>query len=267
METGVHVHDFAGGRAAEIRQQPQSTARHALDGGVFLQGREGPALRDHAAAVLNARQRKRADGAGRDGVAANALGAKVAGYVAGGGFERRLGHAHHIVVGDDALGAQIGEGDQRAAVRHQLFSAAGAIDEGIGGNVHRAQEVLPRGVLDEGPAQLVLVGKGDGVDQKIEGPHFLFQGGEGRIHRGVIGDFAGHEGLDPDGFAQGPDALFHGVEIGKGELRALRGQLAGYGPGDGVVIGHAHDEALLALHQVALGQVQFFGHGSGPQIR
>jgi hypothetical protein len=41
--------------------------------------------------------------------------------------------------------------------------------------------------------------------------------------------------------------------IGKGDLRALARQHLGDAPGDGVVVGHSHDQALLAGHQSRFG--------------
>ena len=51
--------------------------------------------------------------------------------------------------------------------------------------------------------------------------------------------------------------------IGEGELGALGGEAAGDAPGDGAVIGDAHDQAPLARHERAGGGVceRRFGHG------
>jgi hypothetical protein len=37
--------------------------------------------------------------------------------------------------------------------------------------------------------------------------------------------------------------------VGEGEFGAVRGERAGDAPGDGMVVGHAHDQAATALHQ------------------
>ena len=60
------------------------------------------------------------------------------------------------------------------------------------------------------------------------------------------------------------DAAF--AEIGEGQLGPLRRQLARDAPGDGVGVGHPHDQALLALHQLARrhGPGGFSGHDRAP---
>ncbi len=42
-------------------------------------------------------------------------GAEVGGHVAHRGFQRRLGHAHDVVMRHHPLGAEIGQGEQRTA--------------------------------------------------------------------------------------------------------------------------------------------------------
>src|SRR5579859_1468575 len=48
VEARVHVHHLAGGREAEVRQQPERRAGDALHGGVLLHGAERAALGQHA---------------------------------------------------------------------------------------------------------------------------------------------------------------------------------------------------------------------------
>ena len=98
------------------------------------------------------------------------------------------------------------------------------------------------------------------MDHEIQRPEFLFQRGEGLIHRGVVSDLRRHEHLDANRLAKGLNPPLHRFDIAERELRALSRQLAGDSPGDGVVVRHAHDQALLAFHEVALGQVQIVGH-------
>ncbi len=102
------------------------------------------------------------------------------------------------------------------------------------------------------------------MDQEVDGPEGVPDRLEGGVHRGVVGDVHGGVDPDPDAVAQRPHTLLVGFDIAKGDFGALGGQPRGDAPGDGLVIGHAHDEALLAPHQLALGQiVTGLGHGGG----
>ena len=67
------------------------------------------------AEVADPARGQRPDRAGGDRVDPDALGPEVGGEVADRRLERRLGDAHHVVVGRDALGAEVGEGEDRAA--------------------------------------------------------------------------------------------------------------------------------------------------------
>ena len=91
-------------------------------------------------------------------------------------------------------------------------------------------------------------------------PERLLDRRERRVHRGVVGHVADdRHGADALGQRLGP-ALVR-LDVGDGQLRALGGQLGGDAEGDGVAVGQAHHQALLALHQIALGQVELVGQG------
>src|SRR5581483_731790 len=69
------------------------------------------------------------------------------------------------------------------------FTAVAQRGEGIAADVHGLAEILRRGV-DIAAIQLFLVGKGDGMNQKIHPvPHFA-QLGKGRVDRGHIRNIA-----------------------------------------------------------------------------
>ncbi len=94
------------------------------------------------------------------------------------------------------------------------------------------------------------------MDQEVEGPEGASHLPEGLVHGGVVGDVGGDQGLHPDALGQGAHPPLQRLAlVGEGHLRALGGQLAGDAPGDGILVGDAHDEALLAPHQLALGQL------------
>ena len=200
------------------------------------------------AEIADAGGRERLDRAGRDRVDADVLLAQVLGEIAHARFERRLGHAHDVVVRHHLFRAVIGQRQQAAAVRHQLLGALGHGGERVAGDVHGHREIVGRGV-DVAPLELLLVGEGDGVDDEIEVAPDRAELGEGGVERGRLGHVAVDQGRRAQRLDQGDDALLERLAlIGEGELGALAGQRLGDAPGDRAIIGDPHDEAALAGH-------------------
>ncbi len=190
-------------------------------------------------------------GPGRDGVDANAVLAEVGREIAHAGLQRRLGHAHHVVVRHHLLGAVVGEREQRAAGLHQLLGALRQRGERVAGDQHGLREVLLRRV-DVAAVQLGLVGEGDGVHQEIELAPLAAELCKHRIDGGGVADVTGQHQLRSQLTRQRLDALLERIAlIGEGESRALRRRGLGDAPGDGAVVGHSHDQAALALHEGA----------------
>ena len=89
--------------------------------------------------------------------------------------------------------------------------------------------------------------------RKSSVPHFRCSVVEHGIDAGDVLDVAGQHQFDAERFRQRLDALAERLAlIGEGELGALRGQRLGDAPGDRMIIGDAHDQAALALHQVCM---------------
>ena len=91
---------------------------------------------------------------------------------------------HHL------FGPVIGEGHGTAARVHHLFRARHDRGERIDRDVHRHGEIVAAGV-DIPPAQLVLVRKAYGVDQKIKAAPAFFQVCKEGIHRRLVAHVAG----------------------------------------------------------------------------
>ncbi len=92
------------------------------------------------------------------------------------------------------------------------------------------------------------------MDEEIHRSPFAADRVEHRIHRGDVLDIAGQQQLGADAVGQRLDALSEGFAlIGERQFRAVLGQSLGDAPGDGVIIGDAHDEAPLAGHQALHG--------------
>ncbi len=72
--------------------------------------------------------------------------AERGGEVADGGFERGLGDAHDVVVGEDLGGAVVGEGHDGAAFGHERGGGAGDGDERVDADVVGDAEAFAAGV-------------------------------------------------------------------------------------------------------------------------
>ena len=128
--------------------------------------------------------------------------AEIGRQVAHRRLQRRLGHAHDVVVRRPVLGAEIGQGQQRRAGAHHRHRALRHRDEGVAGDVQRLQERGARRV-QVAAAQILLVGIGDGVHQEVQPVPAPLQGGEGGVDAGLVGDVAGNSRSDPTEAASG----------------------------------------------------------------
>ena len=89
------------------------------------------------------------------------------------------------------------------------------------------------------------------MDQEIEPAPFCAQCREDRIDAVEIFDVAGQDQFDTERLRKRFHALAQRLAlIGKSELRALRRKRLRNAPGDRMIIGDAHDQPALALHQV-----------------
>ena len=187
----------------------------------------------------------------RDGVDPDRALAEISGEIAHARFERGLGHAHHVVMRHHLLGAVIGQRQQRAAVLHQRLGALGQRGEGVAGDQQRLGEIV-LGRVDIAPVELLLVGKGDGVDQEIERAPLLGDRREHGFDARLVGHVAGQHELRADLVRERLDPLLDGVAlISERDLGALVGHGLGDAPGDRPVIGDAEHDAALARHQFA----------------
>ena len=176
-------------------------------------------------------------------------GAEIDREVAHRGLQRRLGHAHDVVVRHRPLAAIVGQRHHRAARRHQHRGALRHLGEREAGDQHGAQEIGARGV-GVAALELVLVGERDRVHQEIERAPLLGDGRERGVDRRRVLDVARQQQVGIDGLRQRLDAAAERLAlIGEGERRAVRGERLRNAPGDRVVVGDPHDQPALALHQ------------------
>jgi hypothetical protein len=87
------------------------------------------------------------------------------------------------------------------------------------------------------------------MDDEIQLAPALLQFPECGIDGGHVRDIAGQHDCRARFRCQRIDALLQGIAlIGKGQFGAMVGASLGNAPGDGTVVGDAHDQALLAGH-------------------
>ena len=220
--------------------------------------------REHVAGIGYARAGERADRSGRDGVDADLLRTEIDGKVPNRSFQRRLRHAHHVVVRHRTQAAIISERNHGAAIRHQRCSALGRFGKRVAGDYHRADEILARGI-GVTALQLVFVGEGDGVHEKIHRAPLFPDCFEHRIDRSNVLDVAGQYQRRAGLFGERFYAFGQRVTlIGESQLGAVRRQHLRNAPGNGMVVGNAHDQAALPLHQTAARSDVLSCHGRRP---
>ncbi len=188
--------------------------------------------------------------AGRDGVDADVLLAEVPGEVADARVESRLGDAHHVVVRDCALAAEVGHGHDRAAAGglHQGLGGARRRDERVGADVERHPEALARGVC-EAAFEILGGGEGDRVDEEVElAAEGLADLGEDPGDLLVGADVARGDERARDRLRELADVALDPLALeGERELRAAVGEPLRDRPGDRALVGDAEHEAALSL--------------------
>ena len=143
----------------------------------------------------------------------------------------------------------IGQGQQAAAIGHHFFGALAHGGEGIDRNIHRHGKIRGRG-FDIAAAQLILVGKADGMDHEIKAAPCGSKLVEQRVKRGFVANIARNHHAGPKACRKRLHALEKGVAlIGKGEFRPFGRECFRDAPCDGFVIGQPHDEPALPCHQ------------------
>src|SRR5690606_20436573 len=103
----IDVGDFAGDARGQVRTQERGGVADVLDGDAAAQRRVLFEMAEHLAEVRDTGGRQGLDWAGGNRVDAGALRAEVQREIAHRRLEAGLGHAHHVVVLQRALGAQV----------------------------------------------------------------------------------------------------------------------------------------------------------------
>ena len=121
--------------------------------------------------------------------------------VAYSSFERGLGYTHHVVVGEDLIGAVVGQRKDAAAFAHERHSGASDGDQRVDADVMRDAEILALGeeevVLDG-----VCRGEADGVDDGVDHREGCGDFGEGGVDL-LVGRDVELDGAGATGLAEG----------------------------------------------------------------
>src|SRR5262249_3880301 len=119
------------------------------------------------------------------------LRAQVSGQIADARLERGLRDAHHVVVREDALAAQVREREDAAATArfHQRQGGSRERDERVGGHVQSDTESFARR-LDERLREILTQRVGRAVDQKVQTAVLFLNLGEKQGHLLVVRDVA-----------------------------------------------------------------------------
>ncbi len=177
------------------------------------------------------------------------VGPEVGGEVADRRLERRLGDAHHVVVRRDALRAEVGQREDRAAAMEEGTGGAGHRDERVGRDLDGEQVAVARRV-EERALEVLALRVGDGVDEDVDLAVRLLPA----VHHALdVGVGLGVGGLDEgaaDRLGEGPDAaLDEALDGREPDDRALLVEGLRDAPGDRVVVRDPEDQRLAALQQ------------------
>jgi len=105
------------------------------------------------------------------------------------------------------------------------------------------------------------------MDQEVELAPGAVDGRENSVHGRSVGDIAGDDEACAEFVGERFDSLLDRLAlVGERQFGALCGTRLGDAPGDGTVVGDAHDEPAFARHQIAGypgGTRRSFTHRSG----
>ena len=116
-------------------------------------------------------------------------GTQIVSEIPRAGFQRRFGHAHHIVVGHNLLRAVIAHGQDAAALGHEPRCRARQRHQRIGAHVVCDPKRFPAGV-DEFTFQRLFRGESHGMQQQMEPAEFPADLIKNPVDFLVLGDIA-----------------------------------------------------------------------------
>src|SRR6266513_60484 len=198
--------------------------------------------KEHIAEVRDSSRRQRLDRPGGNGVHADSPLPKVVRQIANRRFQRRLGHAHYVVVRNHFLGTVVRQRDHPAASGHERRGAARYCNQGIDADVMRDAKAFARSV-EKGIFQLFRRSKPHAVNQAVQHAvarlQLIEQSRDLIVFRDVAHEPRGarHLGDQVPGFELEPFVL-----IGNRQPPAGLVQFLGDGPRDAALVGQSEDD-------------------------
>src|SRR3954452_22648510 len=249
VEPAVDVDHLAGDGGAEVRREVCRGPAAVLDRDV---GAERGQLVERPVELAEARDAPRGqgpDGPRRDRVDPDPVRTEVGREVPDRRLERRLGHAHDVVVGHDLLGAVVAEGDDRRAPVEVGPGFASQRHERVGGHVERQREAVP-GRVDERAVEVLALRVRDRVHEDVDLALLLVPLPEDRVDLLVLRDVARLDERGADALCERPDAsLDEALDGGEADDRPLVVERLGDAPGDRVVVRVPEHERLARGEQ------------------
>ena len=174
---------------------------------------------------------------------------EVGGEIPHGGLQGGLGHAHHVVVRHDLLGAVVRQGQDGGAPVKVRPGGARQSDERIRRDVERQREALA-GRPDEAAFEILTAREGQGVDQDVQTVVGCRPALEDLRDLLVGLDVTGLDERRADRLGQRTDPpLDQALDRREADLGTLVVEGSRDPPGDRMVVGDAEDQRVAAVEQ------------------
>ena len=246
----IHVNGLTRDPAGQIAQQEGGGAPHLHLGDRAAQRSFAFDVVNHVENAADGGAGQGADRPGTDRIDPHLFfRAELSGEIAHGGLQGRLGHTHHVVIGDGPLSPEVGEGDHAGLFAEQRLGMGTERSQGVSTDIQGAGKAIGGcgAVIAD---QFLFASKGQAVNQAIEYAPLLLDLVEHSLHLGGVLHVewqkqAGLEGLGEFTYL-GLKAAFVIGQVGDTQLSTSGLELLGNAPSDGAVIGDAGNEDLLA---------------------
>ncbi|SOZ98030.1 ABC transporter, periplasmic substrate-binding protein (fragment) [Cupriavidus taiwanensis] len=250
VEAAVDIGDLTRHAAGQVRQQECGDVADLFDGDIAAQRRGLLEMAEQLAETLDAGSGQGLDRAGRDAVGTDAARADRRGQVAHAGFERGLGQAHGVVVGNHALGAEVSQRQQRGLVRQQRQGGLGQCREAVRGNVVGDAEAFARQAVEEVAGNRFTRREADRMHQAVKLFPALAQRGKGGGNLLVAADVAFENQVAAEFLGKVADPVLEPfADVGEGQFGAFALARRGNAIGDRAVRKQAGDQDPLTCQK------------------
>ena len=256
-ESGLHPHDLVaaidvdhlpGDRRGAVAGEESAGRAEFLRQHVALERRVRFVMLQHVGETGDAARGQRVHRAGADAVHADFFRTQIVGEIARAGFERRLGHAHDVVMRHDFFRRRNNSWPRCCRLRSSAARRRAPARPANRRYIMRDAERFPAGV-HEFAFQRVLRRKRDGVQQQMQLAEFLADVLENTGDVLVLGDVARQDQrVGAERAGEFLDVFLQAFAlVSEGELRAGLMPRLGDGPRDGAFVGDAEDDSEFAV--------------------